>query len=91
MNPLLEAPYRRSRVEMQKIAQRNCAATVRELRILTVVDTFSRTAQPQPRSQLSREDVVATLERVRRSVGVTKVIRVDQGSEFISRYMNLWA
>ena len=37
------------------------------------------------------EDVVATLDRVCRGTGYPKTIRVDQGSEFISRDMYLWA
>jgi hypothetical protein len=36
-------------------------------------------------------DVVQTLERVCRIVGYPKAIRVDQGSEFISRDLDLWA
>jgi putative transposase len=34
---------------------------------------------------------VQTLERVCREVGYPKMIRVDNGSEFISRDLNLWA
>ena len=37
------------------------------------------------------EDVVATLDRVCRTSGYPKTIRVDQGSEFVSRDMDLWA
>jgi putative transposase len=37
------------------------------------------------------EDVVATLERACRSVGYPRTIRLDQGSEFISRDLDLWA
>ena len=37
------------------------------------------------------EDVVATLDQVCRKVGYPKTIRVDQGSEFVSRDMDLWA
>ena len=36
-------------------------------------------------------DVVHTLERICQDVGYPKVIRVDQGSEFISRDLDLWA
>jgi putative transposase len=35
--------------------------------------------------------VVATLDRICRQTGYPKTIRVDQGSEFISRDMDLWA
>ena len=37
------------------------------------------------------EDVVLTLERICREVGYPQSIRVDQGSEFISRDLDLWA
>lgn len=37
------------------------------------------------------EDVLATLDRVCRQTGYPKTIRVDQGSEFVSRDMDLWA
>jgi putative transposase len=36
-------------------------------------------------------DVVETLERVGKRYGLPKVIRVDQGSEFVSRDLDLWA
>ncbi len=36
-------------------------------------------------------DVVQTLERVCRKVGYPKTIRVDQGTEFVSRDLDLWA
>jgi putative transposase len=67
-------------------------ATGRKLRVLTVVDTFSRYCPAlDARFSYRGEDVVATLERVCATVGLPKVIRVDQGSEFISRDMDLWA
>src|SRR3546814_18970852 len=37
------------------------------------------------------EDVVATLDRVCCCICYPKTIRVDQGSEFVSRDMDLWA
>ena len=36
-------------------------------------------------------DVVATLERVCKVMGYPSAIRVDQGSEFVSRDLDLWA
>ena len=67
-------------------------ATGRKLRILTVVDTFSRYSPVlDPRFSYRGEDVVATLEQVCARVGYPKTIRVDNGSEFISRDMDLWA
>lgn len=35
--------------------------------------------------------MVATLERVCKEAGHPRVIRVDQGSEFVSRDLDLWA
>ena len=67
-------------------------ATGRKLRILTVVDTFSRYVPVlDARFSYRGEDVVATLDRVCAKVGFPSTIRVDQGSEFISRDMDLWA
>jgi len=57
-----------------------------------VVDTFSRYSPVlDAKFSYRGEDVVATLERVRSRIGYPKTIRVDQGSEFISRDMDLWA
>lgn len=67
-------------------------ATGRKIRILTVIDTFSRFSPVvDPRFSYKGEDVVLTLERVCRRVGYPKTIRVDQGSEFISRDLDLGA
>ena len=67
-------------------------ATGRKIRVLTVVDTFSRFVPVlDPRFSYRGEDVVATLDWVCRRIGYPATIRVDQGSEFISRDMDLWA
>jgi putative transposase len=67
-------------------------ATGSKLRILTIVDLFSRFSPTiDPRFSYRGEDVVATLERVCAEVGYPDSIRVDQGSEFISRDLDLWA
>ena len=67
-------------------------ATGRKLRVLTIVDTNSRYAPAtDPRYSYRGEDAVQTLERVCREVGYPKMIRVDNGSEFISRDLDLWA
>jgi len=67
-------------------------ATGRKIRVLTIVDTFSRFSPAvDPRFRYRGEDVVLTLERICKSVGYPKTIRVDQGSEFISRDLDLWA
>ena len=44
-----------------------------------------------PRFSYRAEDVVATLERVCARTDYPKTIRVDQGSEFVSRDLDLWA
>jgi putative transposase len=67
-------------------------ATGKKIRILTVVDTFSRYAPVlDPRFSYRAEDVVRTLEEVCSRTGDPKMIRVDQGSEFVSRDLDLWA
>jgi len=67
-------------------------ATGKKLRVLTMVDTFSRYVPAlDVRFSYRGEDVVATLDRVCRHIGYPKTIRVDQGSEFVSRDMDLWA
>lgn len=67
-------------------------ATGRKIRVLTVVDTFSRFSPVvDPRFSYRGEDVVKTLELACKTVGYPIAIRVDQGSEFISRDLYLWA
>jgi len=67
-------------------------ATGRKIRVLTMIDTFSRYVPIlDPRFNYRGEDVVKTLDRVCNEIGYPKTIRVDQGSEFISRDMDLWA
>ena len=67
-------------------------ATGRKIRVLTIVDTFSRFSPAvDPRFSYRGEDVVLTLERICKTVGYPKTIRVDQGSEFVSRDLDIWA
>lgn len=64
----------------------------RKIRILTVVDIFSKFSPViDPRFSYRGEDVVATLDRICAQTGYPSTIRVDQGSEFISRDLDLWA
>ena len=70
-------------------------ATGRKLRVLTIVETFSRFSPAlDPRFSFRGTDVVQVLERVGREVGLPATIRVDQGTEFVSRdldYQGFWA
>ena len=67
-------------------------STGRKLRELTVVDTFSRYVPLlDARFTYRGKDVVATLERVCKCSGYPATTRVVQGSEFISKYMDIWA
>ena len=62
-------------------------ATGRKIRVLTVVDTYSRFSPAvDARFSYRGEDVVQTLERICKIVGYPKSIRVNHGSEFISRW-----
>jgi putative transposase len=64
----------------------------KKVRVLTVVDIFSKFSPVvDPRFSYRAEDVVATLEQVCGKIGYPKTIRVDQGSEFVSRDLDLWA
>ena len=63
-----------------------------KIRILTVIDTFSRFAHAiDARLRYRAENVVELLDEVCGRRGYPKMIRVDQGSEFISRDLDLWA
>jgi putative transposase len=67
-------------------------ATGRKIRVLAIVDTFSRYVPViDPRFSYRGEDVVQSLNRVCKQIGYPRTIRVDQGSEFISRDLDLWA
>jgi putative transposase len=64
----------------------------RRLRILTVIDAFTRYVPAiEPRERFTGADVVGVLERICARHGHPRSIRVDQGPEFISRDLDLWA
>src|SRR5580698_7339184 len=64
----------------------------RKIRVLTVVDTFTRLSPViDVRQSYRGADVVDALEQAAREVGYPKAIRVDNGPEFISRELDLWA
>lgn len=62
------------------------------IRVLTIVDAHSRMS-PAVDVRLSYRglDVVETLERVVARYGLPRQIRLDNGPEFISRDLDLWA
>jgi len=67
-------------------------ATGTKLRVLTIVDTFSWMSPAiVPRLSFRGADVVDVLEAVCRGTGFPATIRVDQGTEFVSRDLDLWA
>jgi len=66
-------------------------ASGHKLRVLIMVDTFSRFSPAlAPRFTFRGTDVVEVLEGACKEVGLPATIRVDQGSEFVSRALDLW-
>jgi putative transposase len=64
----------------------------RRLRALTVVDNFTRECLAIEVGQsLKGEDVVNTLDRIAAERGQPATIKVDNGSEFVSKVMDKWA
>jgi putative transposase len=87
-----KGPACRSKDEEQFNFVHDQLATGRKLRVLTIVDTFSRFSPAiEPRFTFRGPDVVEILEEVGRQVGFPQAIRVDQSTEFVSRDLDLWA
>ena len=64
----------------------------RRLRALTLMDIYTRESPAIHVGQsLKGEDVVAVLNQVTAVLGCPKTIKVDNGSEFISKTMDRWA
>ena len=64
----------------------------RKIRVLNIVDNFTRVSPAiDVRLSYRGADVVATLERIASAYGRPKRIRVDNGPEFISKELDLWA
>jgi putative transposase len=62
------------------------------IRALTVVDNFSRECLAITVDRALRgDDVVATMDHVKSIHGTPKRIQVDNGSEFISKALDLWS
>jgi len=71
---------------------RRAAPDSRMIRALTIVDTFWLFSPViDPRFSYRAQDVVAKPERICAQTGYPKTIRVDLGSEFVSRDLDLWA
>ena len=67
-------------------------ATGQKLRVLTIVDTFSRFSPAlEPRFTFRGDRRRGGAGKGRREVGLPATIRVDQGTEFVSRDLDLWA
>ena len=63
-----------------------------KIRVVTIVYTFSRCAPAIiPRLRCRAPDILEVLERVGAEIGLSQTIRVDKGSEFVSRDLDLWA
>jgi putative transposase len=63
-----------------------------KLRVLTIVDAATRLSPAiDVRPTYRGVDVAETLERVAKIYGLPKRIRVDQGTEFTSKEVDLWA
>jgi len=64
----------------------------RRLRVLTIVDNFTRESMGLHAAQnIKGDDVVSVLDRIIADSGKPVRIQVDNGSEFTSRSMDLWA
>ena len=63
-----------------------------KLRVLTIVDLLSRASPAiDVRHSYHRKDVVETLERAAQEFSYPRTIRADNGPEFVSRELDLWA
>lgn len=63
-----------------------------KIRVLAIVDAFSRLSPAiDVRQRYRGSDVVDTLQRVTAIYGTPKSIRLDNGPEFISKDLDLWA
>jgi len=63
-----------------------------QIRLLTLVDNFSRVSPTiEVAFSLTGRRVVEVLERLKGTCGLPKAIKVDNGSEFVSKAMDEWA
>lgn len=67
-----------------------CSGSAVSIRTLTIVDTHSRRCPAtDPRFAYRGENVEQTLKRVCAQIGYPRTIRVENGSEFIPRELDL--
>ncbi len=67
-------------------------ASGQQIRLLTLVDNFSRISPAiEVDFSLTGKRVVEVLERLKLTCGLPKTIKVDNGSEFISKVLDEWA
>ena len=67
-------------------------ANGRKFRLLTIVDIFTRECLViEAKQRLNGEDVVLALNRIKIHRGVPRFLYCDNGSEFSSQVMDLWA
>src|SRR5262245_66225275 len=75
-----------------RVAEADRLSRGERFRALTVMDVFTREALAiEVGQQLRSHDVVAALERLRHSRGRPESLRRDNGSEFTSQLVDLWA
>ncbi len=80
-------PGREHRLRCRSASGWNAASAA-----LTMLDVYTREAVAiEVRQSLKGDDVVRTLNRMKQERGVPKVLFCDNGSEFTSQAMDLWA
>jgi putative transposase len=63
----------------------------RKFRTLNVIDDFNRKVLAiEADTSLPTLHVIRVLKRIKESRGLPKIIRVDNGPEFISARLNIW-
>jgi len=70
----------------------DCLFTGEKIRLLTIIDNYSKLSPAiKVGKHLKGVDVVCALEQATALYGIPKMIKVDNGPEFISKELDLWA